>query len=67
MTANGWLQIIMYFLLVLAVTVPLGAHMFRVFERRRTCLDPVLRPVSEGPTPSAASMRRGNSAVRGTR
>jgi K+-transporting ATPase ATPase A chain len=45
MTVNGWVQIILYFLLVLAVTAPLGAYMFRVFERRRTWLDPVLRPV----------------------
>ena len=48
MTANGWLQIIVYFLLVLAVTAPLGAYMFRVLERRRTWLDPVLRPVERG-------------------
>ncbi len=45
MTASGWLQIILYFVLLLAVTVPLGAYMFRVFERRRTWLDVVLRPV----------------------
>jgi potassium-transporting ATPase potassium-binding subunit len=48
MTFNGWLQIILYFLLVLAVTVPMGAYMFRVFERKRTWLDPVLRPVERG-------------------
>jgi K+-transporting ATPase ATPase A chain len=32
MTANGWLQIIVYFLLLLALTKPLGAYMYRVFE-----------------------------------
>ncbi|MGH2603320.1 MAG: potassium-transporting ATPase subunit KdpA, partial [Dehalococcoidia bacterium] len=48
MTANGWVQIIVYFLILLAITVPLGAYMFRVFERRRTWLDPVLRPVERG-------------------
>ncbi|HQR38470.1 MAG TPA: potassium-transporting ATPase subunit KdpA [Blastocatellia bacterium] len=44
MTANGWLQILVFFALVLAVTKPLGIYMARVFERERTFLDPVLRP-----------------------
>ncbi|MBL8170899.1 MAG: potassium-transporting ATPase subunit A, partial [Acidobacteria bacterium] len=45
MTLNGWLQILLFFALVLAVTKPLGAFMARVFNRERTFLDPVLRPV----------------------
>lgn len=45
MTLNGWLQILFFFALVLAVTKPLGAFMARVFNRERTVLDPVLRPV----------------------
>ncbi|MBL8190169.1 MAG: potassium-transporting ATPase subunit A, partial [Acidobacteria bacterium] len=45
MTFNGWLQILLFFALVLAVTKPLGAFMARVFNRERTFLDPVLRPV----------------------
>jgi K+-transporting ATPase ATPase A chain len=45
MTANGWLQIAVFFLLVLAVTKPLGIFMAKVFNRERTFLDPVLRPV----------------------
>ena len=45
MTANGWLQIIVFLLLVLAVTKPLGVYMARVFSRERTFMDPVLRPV----------------------
>ena len=45
MTANGWFQIAVFFLLVLAVTKPLGVFMTRVFNRERTFLDPVLRPV----------------------
>jgi potassium-transporting ATPase potassium-binding subunit len=45
MTANGWLQIAIYFVLVLAVTKPLGAFMARVFEGEPTVLSPVLRPV----------------------
>ncbi len=32
MTANGWLQILFFFGAVLAVTVPLGAFMYRVME-----------------------------------
>jgi potassium-transporting ATPase potassium-binding subunit len=45
MTANGWFQIAVFFLLVLAVTKPLGVFMARVFSRERTFLDPVLRPL----------------------
>ncbi len=45
MTANGWFQIAIFFLLVLAVTKPLGVFMARVFSRERTFLDPVLRPL----------------------
>src|SRR4249920_1658742 len=45
MTANGWLQIIVYLAVVLAVTKPMGVFMTRVFNRERTFLDPVLRPI----------------------
>jgi K+-transporting ATPase ATPase A chain len=45
MTANGWLQILLYLVLILAVTKPLGVFMARVFNRERTFLDPVARPV----------------------
>ena len=45
MTANGWLQIGLYFLGILAVTPPLGRFMTRVFNREPTWLDPVLRPL----------------------
>src|SRR6516165_10061367 len=45
MTANGWLQIVIYAVLVAAVTVPLGAYMTRVFAGERTFLTPVVRPV----------------------
>ena len=45
MTANGWFQIVVFLLLVLAVTKPLGVFMTRVFNRERTFLDPVLRPI----------------------
>jgi potassium-transporting ATPase potassium-binding subunit len=45
MTANGWLQIILFFVVLLALTKPLGIFMARVFSREKTFLDPVLRPI----------------------
>ena len=45
MTLNGWLQIAVFFLLVLAITKPLGIFMAKVLNRERTFLDPVLRPL----------------------
>src|SRR6476661_6057405 len=45
MTTNGWLQIGVYLLAILAVTPLIGRFMTRVFNRERTWLDPVLRPI----------------------
>src|SRR5271169_1823948 len=45
MTANGWIQILVFLVLILAVTKPMGVFMTRVFNRERTFMDPVLRPV----------------------
>ena len=45
MTLNGWLQIGVFLLAVLAVTPPLGAYMARVFNRQRTWLDPLMGPL----------------------
>jgi potassium-transporting ATPase potassium-binding subunit len=45
MTANGVIQILLFFGIVLALTKPLGAYMARVFNRERTSLDPVLGPI----------------------
>ena len=47
MTAIGWLQAIFFFLLVLAVTKPLGTYMARVFEGERTWLTPVFAPLEK--------------------
>ncbi len=47
MTNNGWLQIIIFLLVVLALTKPLGAFMTRVFNREKTFLDPLLRPLEK--------------------
>jgi K+-transporting ATPase ATPase A chain len=45
MSANGWFQIGLYLLAIFLVTKPLGLFMVRVFEREKTFLDPVLRPI----------------------
>ena len=45
MTVNGWLQIGVFLLAILAVTPVLGRFMTRVFNRERTFLDPLLRPI----------------------
>ena len=47
MTANGWLQIVIFLALILAVTKPMGVFMTRVFNRERTFMDPVLRPIEK--------------------
>jgi K+-transporting ATPase ATPase A chain len=44
-TVFGWIQVAVFFLLVLALTKPLGAYMARVFSGERTALSPVLAPV----------------------
>ena len=45
MTLNGWLQILLFSGIVLALVKPLGAYMTRVFAGERTLLSPVLVPV----------------------
>ena len=45
MTVNGWLQILVFFLIILAITKPMGVFMAHVFNREKTFLDPVLRPI----------------------
>jgi K+-transporting ATPase ATPase A chain len=47
MTTNGWIQITVFLLVVLALTKPLGAFMTRVFNREKTFLDPLLRPLEK--------------------
>jgi K+-transporting ATPase ATPase A chain len=48
MTANGILQIALFFVVLLALTKPLGAFMAKVFSGERTFLHPVLRPLEVG-------------------
>jgi K+-transporting ATPase ATPase A chain len=45
MTPNGFLQIAVFFLLILAIAKPLGSYMTKVFAGERTFLHPVLRPL----------------------
>jgi potassium-transporting ATPase potassium-binding subunit len=45
MTLIGWIQIIMYCAIVVALVKPLGAYMTSVFSGERTFLSPVLAPV----------------------
>jgi len=45
MTLVGWVQILVFFALVVAVTPPLGAYLFRVFEGERQPLPRLLGPV----------------------
>jgi potassium-transporting ATPase potassium-binding subunit len=45
MTANGWFQIIFFFVLVLICAKPLGKYMARIFERERTFVDMSFRPI----------------------
>src|ERR1700754_507010 len=48
MTVIGWIQIILYCAIVVALAKPLGWYMTRVFNGERTFLSPVLRPVKAG-------------------
>jgi len=45
MTANGWFQIGLFLLVLLLITKPIGVFLVRVFQREKTFLDPVLRPI----------------------
>ena len=45
MTVNGWLQILLYCVVVSALVKPLGAYMTAVFTGERTILTPVVRPL----------------------
>jgi K+-transporting ATPase ATPase A chain len=45
MTPNGVLQIAVFFLVILALTKPMGVYMTKVFAGERTFLYPVLRPL----------------------
>ncbi len=48
MTVIGWIQIILYCAVIVALVKPLGGYMTRVFSGERTLLSPILRPVEAG-------------------
>src|SRR4030095_13799610 len=45
MTINGWLQILVFIAIIIAITKPMGIFMAHVFNGERTFLHPVMRPV----------------------
>src|SRR5216684_1819044 len=47
MTQNGWFQIGLYLFVISLVTKPIGVFMTRVFNREKTFLDAVLRPIEK--------------------
>jgi K+-transporting ATPase ATPase A chain len=48
MTVIGWIQIILYCAIIVALVKPLGGYMTHVFNGERTFLSPILRPVEAG-------------------
>jgi K+-transporting ATPase ATPase A chain len=48
MTVIGWIQIILYCAIIVALVKPLGGYMTRVFSGERTFLSPILQPVEAG-------------------
>jgi potassium-transporting ATPase potassium-binding subunit len=48
MSANGWFQILLYALVILAITKPLGIYMFRVFEGEQQPLPRFFGPIERG-------------------
>ncbi len=48
MTLNGWIQILLYCVIVVLIVKPLGGYMYRVFNGERTFLSPILGPIERG-------------------
>src|SRR5450755_99305 len=47
MTANGWIQIALFCVIIIALTKPIGGYMTRVFNGERTFLSFLLRPIEK--------------------
>ena len=62
MTLIGWIQIILYCAIVVALVKPLGWYMTRVFNGERTFMSPILQPV-EGVLYKIAGVDRGPRAA----
>ncbi len=45
MTTSGWIQILIFLAVIFAITKPMGGFMARVFNREKTFLDPLMRPL----------------------
>jgi len=45
MTVTGWIQILLFCAVIVALVVPLGWYMTRVFNGEPTFLSPILRPI----------------------
>jgi len=45
MTVNGWLQILVFIAIIIAIAKPIGTFLTHVFNGERTFLHPVLHPV----------------------
>jgi K+-transporting ATPase ATPase A chain len=48
MTINGWIQIAIFALAIVALTRPLGGYITKVVNGERSLLSPVLRPIERG-------------------
>ncbi len=48
MTLNGWLQILVFCGIIIALVKPLGGYMTRVFNGEWTFLSPLFRPIERG-------------------
>lgn len=48
MTINGWIQILIFCGIIIALVKPLGGYMTRVFTGERTFLSPLLIPIERG-------------------
>ena len=45
MNAASWMQLVLYFVVLLALVKPLGTFMAHVYQGERTLLDPIARPM----------------------
>ena len=63
MTFNGWLQIVLYSVLVILLTKPFGGFMTKVFTGERTLLSAPLRPLETGIYRICRRRRSGRAAL----
>ena len=61
MTLVGWVQILLFCAIVVALVKPLGGYMTRVFNGERTLFSPVLVPIETGLYSWAALIPSANS------